>query len=268
MAREPAIARLKDWGGLLAAFYRVSFIEVTKSPANLWLSTGLQLFYYAAQALFWLGIRNTAAGRGFMSEPQLFGFLVTLGLVDNLYLCFVGPGSLYASAMITEGNLERHLLWPRSPLGVLIFCRPNLSYLPCVFLSLTAAAAFYLHYHVGPWRIILHLAAVLCGVFVLNAISFIYRLTSFWTSSIVRVRNSNPSFKIMVRPLGAFEGKLKIFLMTLFPALYITAVPAGLLSPEMKPLWLAAGALGAGLLWFYVHLIWTAGVRRYGRIAA
>jgi ABC-2 type transport system permease protein len=170
--------------------------------------------------------------------------------------------------LITENALERHLLWPRAPLGVLAFCRPNLSYVPCVVLASAAAGAYYVHYHIGFWRIGLHLAAVLCGVFVLDAISFIYRLTSFWTTSIVRVRNSNPSFKIMVRPLGAFQGKLTILLLTLFPALYITAVPASLLSPEARPYWLAAGFLAAGLLWLYAHRVWTVGVRRYARIAA
>ncbi len=266
MGVDPSSGRLRDWGGLLAAFYRSSYIELTKSPSNLWIATAIQLFYYAAQLLFWLGVKNSAAGARFISDAQLHGFLITLGLVDNLYCCFLGPGSAYAAASITEGALEPYLLWPRSPLGVMVFSRPNWSFLPCVMISATATAFYYHYYGVAPRVIALHMAAVVCGVFVLDAISFIYRLSAFWTASIIQVRNSNPSFKIMVRPLAAFNGKLRIFLLTVFPALFITGVPADLLSGTLAPLWLAAGTVATGLLWVYVHLIWTAGVKRYGRL--
>lgn len=267
MAVESGFARLKDRAELLGAFYRAAYIELTKSPSNVWISTAIQLFYYAAQLLFWLGVKDSAAGGRFISNADLHGFLITLGLVDNLYLCFLGPGSARAAASITEGALEPYLLWPRSPLAVMIFSRPNWSFLPCVLLSAAAAAVYYWTYGVGAGFIALHLAGVVCGVFVLNAISFIYRLTSFWTASIVQVRNSNPSFKIMVRPLGAFSGKLRLFLLTVFPALFITGVPAELLTGARAPLWLAAGVAAAGLLWAYVNLMWTVGVRRYGKLA-
>lgn len=267
MADETFLAALEDRARLLGAFYRASYIELTKSPSNLWIATAIQFFYYAAQLLFWLGVKNSAAGGSFISDERLHGFLVTLCLVDNLYCCFFGPGSAHAAASITEGALEPYLLWPRSPLGVMVFSRPNWSFLPCVVVSAAAAAAYYVVYGVEARYIALHLAAVLCGVLVLDAISFIYRLSSFWTASIIQVRNSNPSFKIMVRPLAAFNGKLRIFLLTIFPALFITGVPADLLSGSLAPLWLGAGVLAAGLLWAYVSLMWSAGVKRYGRLA-
>jgi ABC-2 type transport system permease protein len=147
----------------------------------------------------------------------------------------------------------------------MIFSRPNWSYLPCVLLSLIAAAVFYAHYGISFGMIVLHGVAVLLGMFVLDAISFIYRLTSFWTSSIVQVRNSNPSFKIMVRPLSAFGGKLRLFLLTIFPALFITGVPSSLLTRALAPFWLAACGIAAGILWAYVGVIWTVGSRRYGK---
>jgi ABC-2 type transport system permease protein len=108
------------------------------------------------------------------------------------------------------------------------------------------------------------LLAATLGVIVLNLISFIYRLSSFWTAAIVQIRNSNPSFKIMVRPLDAFGGPLKLILMTVFPALFITGVPAQILTGQLNSLWLF-GAMAASL-WLAIVLVWLwkYGLRRYG----
>jgi ABC-2 type transport system permease protein len=263
---------MKDWiadqSSLLAAFYRASFIELTKSPKNMWLSSASQVFYYVAQFLFWAGIINTGAGGDFLSDRRLLGFLVTLSLVDNFYLFLLGQGSAHAVSRITGGTLDALLLWPRSTLAVLVFARPNWSYLPCALISAAVAGCYYLHFHVGGIQIALHLAGVFFGIFVLNAISFIYRLTAFWTSSIIQVRYSNPSFKIMVRPLSAFSGMTKLFLLTVFPALFITGVPSDVLSGAVRPAGVLAGAAACLLLWSYAALLWKAGIKRYGRIAA
>lgn len=259
---------IKDHLRLLAAFYRASFIELTKSPKNMWLASASQLFYYVAQLLFWAGIANTGAGNDVVSDRRLLGFLVTLGLVDNFYLFLLGQGSSHAVGRITSGSLDALLLWPRPALAVLVFSRPSWSYLPCAAISLAVAGAYYLHFGIGPGAAALHLAAVFCGIFVLNAISFMYRLTAFWTSSIIQVRYSNPSFKIMVRPLSAFSGSTKLFLMTIFPALFITGVPADVLSGATGPMGLCAGAGACLLLWSYVAIIWKIGIQRYGRVAA
>jgi ABC-2 type transport system permease protein len=101
------------------------------------------------------------------------------------------------------------------------------------------------------------------GIAVLNAISFIYRLSAFWTAAIVQVRNSNPSFKIMVRPFESFQGKIRFFLLTIFPALFITGIPSEILNGSLSAAWFF-GSIFA-VLWLYglLIVIWGCGVRRY-----
>ena len=98
---------------------------------------------------------------------------------------------------------------------------------------------------------------------ILNGISFLYRLTVFWTAAIVAVRHSNPSFKVMVRPGDSFQGPVRLFLYTALPALFITAVPSEIFWQTKAAGWLVLSAVVCVVVWTTVALMWRAGVRRY-----
>lgn len=251
----------KGWILLLKQLYRASFLSATKSVVNLWLSSFMQIFFYIAQYLFWMGIGEH---QSILKGDKLLGFFVTMALVDNVYLMLFGPGSILAQQLILGRRLEQVLLIPRSPLVLLTLSRPNLAFAPCCALSLGFFAVYLTKVQPSFTVVITFLLASMMGVIILNLISFIYRLSSFWTAAIVQIRNSNPSFKIMVRPLEAFSGKLRFCLMTLFPALFITGVPSKILTDDFGKLWLLYG-FGA-TLWLSVVLLWLwrMGLRRYG----
>lgn len=252
----------KDWLlHLMPRFYRASFLTLTKSRSNLWLSSWMQIFFYIAQFLFWTGLQGH---QNLLTGIDLYGFFVTMALIDNAYLAFFGPGSLLAQELILSRKLEQLILYPRSALMLLMFMRPNLHFLPCFVLSVAAFIVYVVMADVSFLTIGVFLLAALFGILTLNLISFLYRFTSFWTASIVQIRNANPSFKIMVRPLDAFYGPLRMILLTLFPALFITGVPAKMLAGEYSAYWLLWGSVAVCWLWLLVCLMWKRGLRRYG----
>lgn len=254
---------LRDFLQLYAAHLRARLSVVKKSPINLWFAMGVQGAYYVAQLLFWVGVRAAGADLGMLSDRDLFAFLVTLAVVDNAYLMFFGSGSPAMQTRIASATLEPILLQPRHPLLTFALLFMDLSHLPGLLLSLACWVAYLFAFAVPPGAAVLHAAAMLAGTAILTGISFIYRLSTFWTASIVAVRNSNPSYKIMVRPLAAFSGPLRVALLTAFPALFITGVPAEILTGRRAPFWLGLGVLAAIFVWCLAGGLWKLGVRRY-----
>lgn len=256
---------LRDKWVLLRTFYRASWLVTVKSPTNLWLSNILRVVYYAAMFLFWYGVRSTRAGAEFMSRGEVYGFLITVGVVENLVLCFIGRGSLDLAARVSRQTLEPVLALPRGTLACFVLLRPNPIYFPILGLFVVAQVFYYAYGDFSPRFVVAHVVTVLCGALVLSGITFIYRLTSFWTDSIVRVKHSNPSFKILIRPASAFQGKLRFILLTLFPALFITGIPYELLMGERSLVWILLCTLAMTVVWGYVLLLWRFGVQRYGK---
>lgn len=245
---------------LIQEFYKAAYVVMTKSRSNLWLSCLMQMFFYIAQFLFWEGI---GTHQTLLSSKQVFGFFITMAIVDNAYLVFFGPGSILAQQLILGRGLEQILTLPRHPLFILTFAKPNLAFLPCLALSVLGAACYFYFFDASIFQIVIWIFSCILGIAVLNAISFIYRLSAFWTAAIVQVRNSNPSFKIMVRPFEAFHGKIRFVLLTIFPALFITGIPSEILNGTLPVLWFF-GSIFA-VLWLYglLFLVWNYGVRRY-----
>lgn len=262
-ARSKSMAVLRDYVRLMRLFYSVQLSQALKSPINFWTASLVQVAYYAAQFIFWIGIRSTNAGANWMSEADVYSFLITLSLVDNLYLFLVGRGSMIMMQKVTAQKLDSLLLWPRSTLGTLFWISPNWTYFPCAVLSVVAF--FVLHFYAGSSAgvIVLHFLSCLIGVVVMNGISYLFRLTSFWSAGVTVLRNANPSYKIMVRPYDAFDTKVRLFLLTAFPALFITGVPSQIASGQFGFEWLAAGIMMSAVLWLFVAYVWRKGVVRY-----
>jgi ABC-2 type transport system permease protein len=237
-----------------------------KSRSNAILSSLMQIFYYVAQYFFWLGVQNTAGGRSFIAHEYLLGFLVTIALVDNAYLFFFGKGSLIAADAIQSGNLEPYLLRPRHPLIQFVVDQPNWAFAPAFVVSIIFGIIILPGLNLSATQLVIYLLSVVFGISILNAISFLFRLTPFWTTSIIQVRNANPSFKILVRPFDSFQGKIKLVLLTIFPALFITGVPSEILAGSKGWIWLLYALFAVLLLSTYVYAMWNFGVRRYGRL--
>lgn len=257
-------AEMRDRWQLLCALYRAAYRQLTKSPSNLWISALVQVFYYLAQFGFWLGVRQTNAGQQFLSDAGLYGFLVTLGVVDNIYLLLFGSGSAMAEQRIATQTLEPLLTRPRSALRMLVWGYPNWSHLPATLVSIVFLVWYYLANDIATATIMIHLIAIALGIAIMNGISFLYRLSTFWTRAITQIRHSNPSYKIIIRPYAAFHGPIKFTLLTIFPALLITALPAELLTNGLPPAWLLYCAFMTVMVWAAVRWMWQQGLRRYG----
>ena len=193
----------------------------------------------------------------------MFAFLVTLALVDNLYMMLLAGGSYELMERVNNQNLEPYLFYPRRPLMMFALTHVDPSHILGVLLSAVCLVVYYVNFAVPLPVIAAHLAAIFVGIFVLNGISFLYRLTTFWSNAIVSIRSSNPSFKVMIRPMDSFGGGFRLALLTIFPALFITGVPAKIAVEELPSAWLLLAIAAALGLWLAATLVWRVGVRRY-----
>lgn len=242
---------------------KLNLSYLSKSKSNLYFTFLTQVFYYIAQLIFWSGIINVNTNQFTSSNVALFGFLVTLSFVDNYYLLFFGSGSLKMQQLILKSSLDNFLLKPVHPLVNFIFLYPNFGHLGGVFISSIMLLSYYIYFKISIILIIIHIMAMILGIGILNGISFIYRISCFWTKSIVSIKNSNPSFKIMVRPLDAFTGKLRFFLIFCFPALFITGIPSQIIAGTSCIYWIFGCFLANIWVWIIVFLLWNMGVKRY-----
>ncbi|RZK69631.1 MAG: hypothetical protein EOO85_22175 [Pedobacter sp.] len=236
---------------------------LTKSQINLWLSTLMQLMYFLAQYMFWDGINRVAGSSIENSTSKILVFLVTLAVIDNLYMCLFARGTILLQSLIMQNSLEAILLKPINSFKFLLFHNIDLTCLPLATISLIALAWYHLIISASLLSFLVHSLAIFNGLGILVGISYIYRLSTFWTLGIVSVRYSNPAFKIMVRPWEAFHGNLKVILLTVFPALFITAIPAALTLGSVNSWFIFYGLMANVLVWAIVAHMWTRGLLRY-----
>lgn len=236
---------------------------LAKSKSNLTFMFLGQVVYYLAQLIFWSGVLNANNSQFTQSPINLYGFLVTFAFVDNFYLMFIGSGTLKVQPYILRGTLDTILVRPIHPVLYFSLFHPNLGHAAGMLISIIALIMYYIHFNISAAFIIVHLLAMILGAATLSGISFLFRISCFWTKSIVAIRNSNPSFKIMVRPFQSFNGGLKMFLLFAFPALFITGVPTELLTGGLPVYWLGIALIANIVLWSVVVMLWTIGVKRY-----
>ncbi|RYE59497.1 MAG: hypothetical protein EOP48_00715 [Sphingobacteriales bacterium] len=242
---------------------RAQITILTKSQINLWLSTLLQLVYFGVQYLFWNGISRVMGPSLATSDRAILAFLVTLAVVDNIYMCVFARGTLLVQSLIQQNSLEAILLKPISSFRFLLVYNIDLTTLPLALLSISGFIWYHLFVSQNILLLFIHTLALVNGIGILVGISYMYRLTTFWTLGLVSVRYSNPAFKIMVRPWDSFKGNLRIVLLTIFPALFITAIPTAITLGVLKAWFLIYGTIANALVWTAVFSLWNRGLRRY-----
>ncbi|WP_387491605.1 ABC-2 family transporter protein [Photorhabdus sp. RM96S] len=258
--------------------FRVIFIgfksglsEAKKSPLNLWLSAFVNFSYYIAQAFFWYAILNSQSSGYILSDGFIIIFFTTVCLVDNLYLFLFGRGSLLLVKKVKSLKLEPHLTLPINTQFLYVTTNIAFEHFLLSFLSLVLFFTVHIYFGTNILLVFLHFIMVLEGVLILTSITWIIRTTIFWTTSLVSIKNSNPCFKVLVRPEQSFHGVVRFILMFILPCLFITGVPASVVSGIMSMKWFFIQTLVTLILIlililiFIAKLVFDIGVKRYSK---
>jgi ABC-2 type transport system permease protein len=247
---------------------KISLSKAKKSPANFWLSATINFVYYLAQATSWLVLNSHDSFQGFMSESYILIFFITVSMVDNLYLLFFGQSSIQLQNRVKNLSLDTHLLLPVNLPIYYILTTISLEHIILTVISFIAFIAVhcYLQTQTQTLIILLHLILILQGSVVLASISWLYRCTVFWSNTLVNVRNSNPSFKVLIRPFESFQGAARIFFMVIIPCLFITGVPAYIVGSHIDYLLIFCQTLVTFSLILICNWVFNIGIKRYARV--
>ncbi|MCC8375484.1 ABC-2 family transporter protein, partial [Photorhabdus bodei] len=195
----------------------------------------------------------------------------TVCLVDNLYLFLFGRGSLLLVKKVKSLKLEPHLTLPINTEFLYVTTNIAFEHFLLSFLSLVLFFTVHIYFGTNILLVFLHFIMVLEGVLILTSITWIIRTTIFWTTSLVSIKNSNPCFKVLVRPEQSFHGVVRFILMFILPCLFITGVPASVVSGIMSMKWFFIQTLVTLILIlililiFIAKLVFDIGVKRYSK---
>ncbi|MEQ2015669.1 ABC-2 family transporter protein [Photorhabdus bodei] len=249
--------------------FKSGLSEAKKSPLNLWLSAFVNFSYYIAQAFFWYAILNSQSSGYILSDGFIIIFFTTVCLVDNLYLFLFGRGSLLLVKKVKSLKLEPHLTLPINTQFLYVTTNIAFEHFLLSFLSLVLFFTVHIYFGTNILLVFLHFIMVLEGVLILTSITWIIRTTIFWTTSLVSIKNSNPCFKVLVRPEQSFHGVVRFILMFILPCLFITGVPASVVSGIMSMKWFFIQTLVTLILIliliFIAKLVFDIGVKRYSK---
>ncbi len=245
--------------------FKSGLSEAKKSPLNFWLSAFVNFSYYIAQAFFWYAILNSQSSGYILSDDFIIIFFTTVCLVDNFYLFLFGKGSLLLVKKVKSLKLEPHLTLPINT--QFLYVATNIAFEHFLLSFLSLALFFTVHIYLGTniLLVFLHFIMALEGVLILTSITWIIRTTIFWTNSLVSIKNSNPCFKVLVRPEQSFHGVVRFILMFILPCLFITGVPASVASGIMSMKWFFIQTLVTLILIFIAKLVFDIGVKRYSK---
>ncbi|WP_287439614.1 ABC-2 family transporter protein [Reinekea sp.] len=251
---------------LLKIGLQQSMSMAKKSPANFWLSALINLTYYIAQGMFWLVLNQHDSFSGFMNQRYILFFFVTIALTDNLFLLIFGQSGMELERRVKTYKLDVHLLLPVNlPFYYVV---TTISMHHAILTAVSLLAFFFIHWltHSSLWLITVHLLLIVQGTIVLAAITWIYRCSTFWSNALVNVRNSNPCFKVLIRPLESFSGVVRLIFLFIIPCLFITGVPAFLVAKSFLWPWFLAQSMVTIFLVWLANWIFILGTQRYGRV--
>ncbi|MDR4509456.1 MAG: ABC-2 family transporter protein [Candidatus Brocadiaceae bacterium] len=236
------------------------------------------LFYIVAILTFYIGqmgllfvllnrfhhIKGWTIGEmAFLYSLQAFAYGFTNLIFSQL---------IHFDQMVVDGEFDRALVRPLSPLGQVIFSKFEVSTVAHLIIGFIA---LYLGSHLAGivWtlnKILIFPVVVVGGVLIAGAIRLTVTAVAFWTlrnqSLVHTVIFSSKEF--IVYPVTIYNRGMQVFLTFLFPIAFINFYPAhlflsrsgeGLLHPALE-----MGTPLVGSIMFAVSLfMWKAGVNHY-----
>ncbi|MDC9605283.1 ABC-2 family transporter protein [Xenorhabdus griffiniae] len=245
--------------------FKCGLSEAKKSPLNFWLSALVNFSYYIAQGFFWYAILNSQYLGRVLSSNFILIFFITVCLVDNFYLFLFGKGSFLLVKKVRSLKLEPHLTLPINTQFLYITTNIAFEHFLLSFLSLVLFFIVHIYLGTAVLLVFLHLIMSFEGVLILTSITWIIRSTIFWTASLVSIKNSNPCFKVLVRPEQSFHGAVRFVLMFILPCLFITGIPASVAGGVMSIKWFFIQSLVTLVLIFIAKFVFDIGIKRYSK---
>ncbi len=174
--------------------------------------------------------------------------------------------------MLIQGEFDRNLVRPLSPLGQIIFSRFEASTVAHFFLGTVALyyGAKYSGIEWNPQKMIFLPFVIAGGVMILSATRLAVSAVAFWTlrnSSLVHIMVFS-SREFILYPVSIYNRGVQFFLTFLFPIAFVNFYPAqyfldktgeNLFNPALQ----IATPLVGGVLFAFSIYVWKRGIDHY-----
>lgn len=186
-----------------------------------------QLLYYIAMSIIVLMMFSIIRDQS-IPMLELSIFLLVMFCVDSLGDALIFKGISEYCASLRRGQTMYYLLSPGMPLFKVIFLRWDM---PMIFLGticgLCAIVLSWIYYSTNPILIAL---ALLFGTFTHVVLTSAFHIIQAYFDPTMPIALGSPSTRFYTKPMHLFvSGSVSLtFLMTLYPAYFMTAFPAGL----------------------------------------
>ncbi len=169
---------------------------------------------------------------------------------------FYGARRLYKT--IAEGRLDYYLALPKN---VLFHSSLRTSYSACGDILF---GLMLVPFSISLSQVPLYVYFVICGSVLFTAITIIFNSLAFYIGNAERARQTGDEafMSFAMYPFSAFGGATKFFLLTIFPAGFVTGIPVEVMR-EFNWMWFSLTGIVAFLFLGIAIVLFYKGLKRY-----
>ena len=248
-------------------FIKFSLSKAMQFRLDFFFRIFMDIVFYLVQFFFFNIIYKHTTLLADWDLEQMHLFVAAFIFDDAFHMTVFANNSWWFPISINQGKLDYYLTKPVSSFFFIGFKELAAN----SFLNLIIATGV-LYYFLQPfildvpkWQISSFILLLLHGAFLYYMIYMIFLLPVFWTGS---DRGFADIFyaaeKITHRPDGIFTGFFRRFFLTILPFSMIASYPTRFLFTETEQLSIFTDiAIGSGIVYIIVFILWKLGLRNY-----
>lgn len=247
-------------------FLRFSLSRAMEFRLDFYFRVVMDAVFYAVNIAFFKVLYRHTSLLGGWDLDQIYIFVCSYLLVDALYMTLFANNMWWLPLFINRGDLDYYLVRPVSSLFFLSLREfAANSFLNVILaMGLTVWAVLRYPHPLSIGRVLLYVAFLLLGTFILYLTRLLFLIPSFWLHSGEGLRELSWSMDTLSeRPVQIFGTWLRHALLTVLPFAFMASVPSavffeGLSVSRFLHAIAVAGGLFALALWG-----WKRGLRAY-----
>lgn len=256
---------IAKYAGLLAAFFRASFMADIEYRFNIAARIATDIIWYAAQlSVFEVIFRHTSTLNGWTLD-QMRVFMGALFVTDSLYMMLFSENLDHMGQKVRRGDLDLLLAKPVNTQVMLSFQKVSVAYFGNWLFSVGWLTWALLRVpDLQPWRVLWLVVTVPIGLSIGYSIRFVTASMALFFSRADAINYIwYQLYRLGTRPDSIYPYWLKTTILTVLPIAFLASVPAHVILGKTSPIVLLWGlGLSAVMIWGTTR-VWRRGLRAY-----
>lgn len=246
-------------------FFRLSLIADLQQPFNLFAQFFNDILWYSVQIILFESLYLHVTDLGGWHLPEMRVFLGLLFFIDALQMILFAHNFDDFKARVSRGDLDLALLKPFSSQ-----CLMSMPRLQCGFLLNLLFAGSWLAWSLSLLDSISWIQLGSLFLVIPAGLAIFYAIRLFFATLCIVLPQAEgfmeiffSVFRLGTRPDRLYGGKIRYFILFIFPVAMIASVPTRILVDPFEPILLATLlSVACGAL-FVIHRFWNWSIRRY-----